>query len=100
MDSLSYSSHYQLTNALPDLLYKKGFMTKKMLPLSRGIKRFSGLVQQPGGWECGSYTLLFIQMVLTAREGEKEIQERISLLNEKTRSSLCKTLQNFLKDTQ
>lgn len=99
MDSLPSSSHLHLTALLPNLLFQRGLLSKEMLP-TEGIKRFSNLVKQPGGWECGTYTLLFIQMVLTARGGEQEIQERISLLSEKTRSSLCKALQEFLLNTQ
>ena len=94
MDSLS-PYHSRLVDAFPTLLYKKGLLGEGMLP-PKGVHKFTGLVRQPGGWECGSYTLLFVQMVLTAKS-DAEIQERISLLSEKTRIALTQILLTYFK---
>ena len=94
MDSLSpYHNHY--ANSVPLVLGERGFLPPEMS--TNTVVRFHSLVRQPpGGWQCGTYTLLFLQIVLTA-EDESDIQQSITLMNEKTRDGLSRILVSYFR---
>lgn len=92
MDSLE-PLHTRLSSTLPLILYENGLIST---PPSDKIYRYKNLTRQPGGWECGSYVILFVQMVLT-RDTEEEIQSVITILSEQTRIKLMKILCDYLE---
>lgn len=58
------------------------------------IKEFIGLPQQRGSTECGTFTLLYMMTVM--KFTDREIQDSIGLLSDRSRKKLCDILLSFL----
>lgn len=99
MDSLGryHSERYIYTL---NILHERGYLPIEMFQQAGGmdcnkIQRIEGLKRQPGGWECGTYVLLYILILLEA-PNDRALQNSVNLLSERNREKLTKKLLSYI----